>query len=121
MTTKERLYKELKLPQAKKINPERLYEELQNVLGDKIVSMDTGTQIVVRADVSATDEDADLVEAIIRQHDPTQLSKREQRAVDRDAAKERLKALDLSDKKKLKLDDLAQAIEDLRKIVLHDG
>ena len=109
--------KELRLPQNKKINPERLHEEMQAALGNKYLSMDTGTQIVVRADVSSTPEDADLVEAVIRQHDHTKLSQREQKQADMLAAKERLAALDLTDKKT----DVLAAINDIRTIVLHDG
>jgi len=116
---KERLFKELKLPQNKKINPERLDDEIRETLGEKYISMSTGAGIVVRADVSATTEDADLLEAIVRQHDHTQLSKREQRQAEILAARERLKALELS--AKTDMPTLIAAVEDIRKLLLHDG
>jgi hypothetical protein len=115
----KREFKELRLPQDKKINPERLDDELREALGEKYISMDTGAGIVVRAADNSTKEDADLVEQIVQQHDPTKISKAEQKRADHAAAQERLKALDLSGEVDMKL--LVQAIDDIRKIVLHDG
>ena len=108
--------KELRIKQDKKINPDRLHEEIQAALGDKYIGMNTGPEIIIRATEAATAQDAALVEQIVAQHDPAKLSKKQQFSVDCNAARNRLKGITLDDK--TKLSDLIPAIADMRTLLL---
>jgi transcriptional/translational regulatory protein YebC/TACO1 len=66
--------------QTKKINPQRLHEEIKTALGDKLVSMNTGervkvgflekTCIMIAVTDDITEADNVAVQAVIDAHDP---------------------------------------------------
>lgn len=95
--------------QTKKINPQRLNEEIKSVLGDKLVSMDTGipvktgfiekTCIILAVTDDITEADNAAVQAVIDAHDPESKSAGQRHNENVKQATERLKTVDLKAKR----------------------
>ena len=117
--------------QDKPINPELLHQELQAALGDKLDSVDTGVPIkegffqkqviLVRIKGDVTKDDQALVEKIIKDHDASKLSQRQQHEKNRADAEERLKIVDFAALRGLngqkQVDSLIDLLEDILKVL----
>jgi len=115
--------------QTKKINPQRLNEEIKAALGDKLVSMDTGipvktgfiekTCIVLAVTDDITEADNRTVQDIIDAHDPESKSAGQRHNENVAKATERLKTVDLKTKKdkttmQEQIDELRALIADIQ-------
>lgn len=117
--------------QDKPINPELLHQELQTALGDKLDSVDTGVPIkegffqkqviLVRIKGDVTEADQALVEKIIKDHDASGLSARQQHDKNRTDAAARLATVDFTALRALngqkQVDSLIDLLEDLVKVL----
>jgi hypothetical protein len=127
--SKQPLRKLGRFSQDKPINPEHMGDELKAALGAKLESLDTGVLIdkqafeadgkpILNADGSptfvkvgpyisvtltadTTDADLEMVERLIKEHDPSILGKKQQREKDAIDAYARLSAADFAAIKKL--------------------